>query len=366
MYPARRPLARVSGVSQRRGFDHPVRGHENRHTGSMRRVVALAALLAPTVAHADATVTITLNQLGMEEAARLGLSVPQLIADAEARIDELYSVSRLPTLLRNFGDAAAFQQRASSIDYDVDANDLHLGFSATGVNGDIAIGTTNEWVGSALTYSALAGVNLGRWNHPKWSIFANGFYHTTTVYSLEGGLLALGAHVQYKVVPPTQPAGARWMGVDLTTGLEYGRWTVGNIQNIESHFTARGPNDYRTVHMSSAGTLEVLSSTVTVPLEVSTGVRLGGGFVLFAGGGVSFTGGESTITASLNSLLTINADRQPIGNAIIVGEGASSPSTANVYALGGLAIHTRHVRVFLNFAKSPGELAVSIGTRAVF
>ena len=115
-----------------------------------------------------------------------------------------------------------------------------------------------------------------------------------------------------------------------------------------------------------SGTLDVLSTTYTLPIEVTTGVRLVDVISLYGGGGVAFTGGNSSILAQLDSLLTINHDRLPIGNAIITGSGENDPSAASVHALAGFAIHTRHARVFLQGAFAPGELAVTLGLRMAF
>lgn len=330
----------------------------------MRCLVVLLGLAQAATASAQSTVTVTLNQRGQDVAEELGLSVPDLIAHAEQRIDELYRVSRIDQLLRSFANAAAFAQRGVGTDYDVDAGDILVGGAASGVHGDVAIGTTNKLLGGSFyNFSVLAGVNLGRWKHPRWTTFASGYYHSMTIRGLEGHLLTLAAHVQYQLVPPTRPGNARWTGVAVTTGLEYARWTVGTASSIESHFTAQGTTKHRTIHMSSTGTLDVLTSTASVPIEVTTGVRLLGVLSLYGGGGVAFTTGDSTITAELDSVLSINSDHLPIGNAVITGSGESSPSAASAHALAGIAVHTRHVRVSLQGAFAPSELSVSLGVR---
>ncbi len=332
----------------------------------MRRLVTALCLARAVTAHADANVTVTLNQQGEDLAAELGLSIPDMIATAEARIDELYRVSRIDELLRSFANTAAFAQRGLGADYDVDPNDIFVGVGAAGVHGDVAIGTTNELLGgSIVNFSVLTGVNLGRWNVPRWTVFANGFYETTTIHGLKGHLLTLGAHAQYQVVQPTRKAHARWTGVAVTGGLEYAKWTVGTASSIESHFFAMGSIKGASIHMSSTGTLDVDTTTVSIPIEVTTGARLLGVLSVYGGGGVSLATGDSTINAQLDSLLTINADNIPVGNATISGSGESSPSTLGVHALAGLLVHTRHARVFLQGAVAPGELSASLGVRIV-
>jgi hypothetical protein len=250
----------------------------------------------------------------------------------------------------------------------MDTNDIVVGLAAGGVHGDVAIGTTNSLLGGSIVNGGLmAGVNLGRWNLPRWSAFAGGFYEQTTVHGLTGHLLTLGAHAQLQAVPGRSRGHAHWTGVAVTTGVEYARWSVGEASNstIESHFTAEGPSEHVTIHMSSTGTLDVLTTTYTVPVEVTTGGRFG--FLgIYGGGGIDFTTGQSAITAQLSSVLSINHDHFPVGDAVITGSGESTPSAVSVHALVGAAIHTRHFRLFLQGAFASGETAASLGVRGAF
>jgi hypothetical protein len=332
----------------------------------MRRALLLAVLAHADAARADSSVVVTLNAQGEQLASDLGLSVPDMIQTARAKIDELYKVSRLGDLLRGFADTAAMAQRGLGVDYDPDPGDILFGASGGAIHGDVAIGTTNDLLGgSIVNFAVMTGVNLGRWNHPRWTVFANGFYEATTIRDLDGTLLTLGAHVQYRVVPPTSPSRARWLGVVATTGLEHASWTVGTATggSIESHFTAQGTNGFKTIHMSSTGTLDVDISTITVPLEITTGVRFLDTIAIYGGGGVDLTTGSSTVVAQLDSVLSINADQLPVGNAVITGSDSNSPNALSVHALVGLAVHTRHVRVALQGLFAPGETAVNIGLR---
>jgi hypothetical protein len=117
--------------------------------------------------------------------------------------------------------------------------------------------------------------------------------------------------------------------------------------------------------MSSTGTLDVVTTTVGVPIEVTTGVRLLHVLTLYTGGGFALTTGSSTIDAQLQSELSINSDNLPVGSATISGNGESSPSTASVHAIVGAMIHTRYARVFAQGTFAPGELAVALGLRVV-
>ncbi len=332
----------------------------------MRRTLLLAVLAHAATAGADSSVVVTLNAQGEQLAQDIGLSVPELIATSKLKIDELYKLSRLPSLLRSFANTAAVSQRGLGVDYDPDSGDVLIGATAGGIHGDVAIGTTNELLGgSIVNFAVMSGVNLGRWKHPRWTVFANGFYEATTIHNLDGTLLTLGAHVQYKVLPASRPGHIRWIGVSATTGLEYANWTVGTTSggSIESHFVAQGSIDRSSIHMSSTGTLDVNTSTTSVPIELTTGVRLFDTLVFYGGGGLDLTAGSSGIVAQLTSALTINENNLPVGTAVITGTDSSSASPVTVHALVGFEIHTRHVRVAFQGAVAPGETAVNVGLR---
>lgn len=331
----------------------------------MRGVLCLLLATAST-ARADSSVEITLNAEGQALADQIGFSAPDLIATSKTKIDELYRLSQFPRLLTAFADTAATAQAGLGVDYDPDANDILIGASAGGIHGDVAIGTTNELLGgSILNFAVMTGVNLGRWNHPRWTVFGNGFYEATTIHDLDGTLLTMGAHVQYRVLPPTRPGHVRWTGLSATSGLEYASWTVGTATggSIESHYVVMGSKDRASIHMSSTGTLDVDVTTVRVPLEVSTGVRFFDVIALYAGGGLDLTTGTSEIVAQLTSALSINADNLPIGTAVITGSESDAPTPVTAHAFGGFAIHGRHVRVSFQGLISPDELAVSFGLR---
>lgn len=317
-------------------------------------------------------VTVTLNEEGATAAERLNVSVPELAQRAHDRIEELYKVARLDELLNAFADTGSFSQRGLGVDYDVDPGDILVGIAVAGVHADVAIGTENTLLGgSIVNINLMTGVNLARWARPRWTLFANGFYESTTIRGLTGNLLTLGSHVQYKAIPGTRRGALHWTGVAVTTGLEYAKWRIGEVAGtpIDSRFSAEGNDggvvERYTIHMSSTGTLDVTSTTLTIPLEVTTGIRVGV-FALYGGGGIDLTAGSSEIVAELDSTLSYTADRIPIGTAIITGSGENGPTPLTAHALAGIAVHTRHVRAFLQGAVSPAVVGVAIGTRGAF
>lgn len=326
---------------------------------------ALAVVVLAGAAHAESKVTITLNQQGREMADQIGASVPMVIADAQGRIDALFELNGLPRLLNSFANTGAFANHALGVDYQPDPGDLMFGIVAdSAIASDAGLSSDKVFSATVINYGLIAGANLGRWHHPRWTVSANGSYASTTIRGLSGHLLSGGAHVQYLVLPGPARGAVRWTGLAATTGLEHSRWEIGLASTLNTHITVTGTRDHATVDMASNGTLTVVSTTTAVPLEVTTGVMFGNAFGVYGGGGLTFTGGTATVTAQLDTLLTINADDLPIGTAQITASDSNGPNSATVHALAGVQLHTDHVHVFLQGLIAPDERGVSLGVRA--
>jgi hypothetical protein len=317
-------------------------------------------VLAALLFVADSTVTVTLNAQGQALAQQFGQSEQQMVDKVKAGIDSIYQTAHIEGLLRAFANTAAFADRSAGVAYLVDRGDVTVGALATGaLSSDAALGTGTFVGGAIVNLGVTAGVNLGRWDQPAWTVFANGFYESQTVHGLDGHLTTTGVHVQRKVVPARE----HWSGVDVTGGLEYARWTIGEAMPIHTHFTVTGnANQKKTIDYLAAGTLDVRADTYTVPIEVTTGVRVGV-LGLYGGAGVDLTFGSSDISAVLDGDLTVNTEMTPIGTAKITASGSSGPDTVSVHALGGIELHTRYMRVYLQGAIAPSEDAVTFGLR---
>jgi hypothetical protein len=308
----------------------------------------------------DSTVTVMLNAQGQDLAQQLGQSEQQMVEKIQDGIDSVYQVAHVQALLRAFANTAAFSDRSSGVAYLVDRNDILVGAVATGaLSSDASLGTGTFVGGAIVNVGLTAGVNLGRWDHEAWTVFANGFYESQEIHGLDGKLTTLGVHVQRVVVP----AHGHWTGVAATTGFEYARWTVGEAAPIHTHFTLTGDGDQRkTIDFLAQGTLDVRADTYAFPIEATTGVLLGPiGF--YGGGGLDVTAGSSDINAVLQGDMTINKDPINIGTAMITASGSDGPSAVSAHALAGVELHTRHVRLYVQGAIAPAQEAVSIGLR---
>ncbi|HTR56327.1 MAG TPA: hypothetical protein VMJ10_36890, partial [Kofleriaceae bacterium] len=287
------------------------------------RAFVVAAVVMPAAARADTpSVMVTLNAAGDQLAAEYGQSESELIMKAQASIENIYQTENLPTLLNAFANTAAFAARGLGADYMSDPDRWVFGVAATGALAtDVSLGSSSHVVaGAVVNIGGLAGTSLARWGAPSWTVFANGSYEATTIRGLSGSLLTGGAHVQAKIVRPSPPGTVRWIGLDVTSGLDVADWNVGASAPIKINFHVTSDTDpsmYHTVDLASTGTLQVKARTYSVPVELTTGVLFWDTLGVYAGGGIDLTVGQSEIDAALSGTLTIDNDMEPIGMATI-------------------------------------------------
>jgi hypothetical protein len=142
---------------------------------------------------------------------------------------------------------------------------------------------------------------------------------------------------------------------------------VGRADVIPSRFHISNATDDRSIHMESTGDLTVEARTTAVPIEVSTGVRLGRVFGVYVAGGIDLTTGTTTITAALESQLSEFKDNPiQLGEATINAQGSSGPSGLTTHMLGGVELHTKHFRMFTQGVVASGQVGVAFGMRAGF
>jgi hypothetical protein len=332
----------------------------------------LAVLACPTLALGDANVTVALTPEGNALALASGTSPMQLAADIKAKVDRAYQTGDVPGFLRAFTDATAFSQRGLAVDYVSVPSSFIIG-----LGGNVAVASKDvldadaPTAGAAANLGVMLGANLADWGLPRWTVFANGFYNSASTDRLSGNLTSAGAHAQVKLLQAARDQGVarafRWTGVDVTSGIEYTRWSLDANRGLVNDFTVGAGAGEIDMRLTSNGRFELTSDAVTVPVEVSTGFRVLGLLSLYGGLGIDFTAGNSTIDAALTGeVRTQDASSTDIGSVSITAEGDNSASPAALHALLGAQLNLWKLKIFLqgNAAQTPAA-SVSFGLRLV-
>jgi hypothetical protein len=338
----------------------------------MRRALLVVMLVLPAVAHAQATVTVNLSPQGQALATSIGTSSTQLAADIQKQVNAAYDTTNLGGFVRSFADATTFAQRGLGVDY------MSLpGSFIIGVGGQIALATDGDLnpsqsstAGFAANFSIMLGLNLKAYDHPKWTLFVNGFYENGSTDRLNGAITTAGGHVQYRLVDAQVDQGVeaailRWGGLDLTSGIEYTRWAFAANDNITNNYTVSESGGSANLTVDSTGTFNFKSNALTVPIELTTGFRLVELFSFYGGVGFDFTEGKAYLDANLNGTMK-TPDGTNVGTVTISGTASNTASPGNFYGLAGVQINLWALKIFSQVNLSPEPAAsLAFGLRLV-
>jgi len=339
--------------------------------------VAVATLGFAAPARADGEVAVTLTPEGEELGTALGVTPDQLAQQLEDTIDEMYRVQRADEFLRAFADATSFSNRGIGVDYASNADGLMFGLAA---NLAVAVGdlgveerdAEHPVAGVAANLAIMGGVNLERFDQPRLTLYGNGFWRRGAYEQLDGSITSVGVHAQYQVLGETRGNKAlvfQWSGLTLTGGLELARWAFGLEDSIDTDYTIDGDTDADAT-LSSTGRFDLTSTTVTVPLEATTGVRILYLLSVYGGVGIDLQAGTSTLDADLDGTMTAIDPRDDsevdLGTADITIDGSSSPSVGKLRGLLGVQVNFWKLKVFVQANAMPFRAAsVAAGLRVV-
>lgn len=262
--------------------------------------------------------------------------------------------------LQSFGDATSFAARGTGVDYASNSELFTLGI-AGGVAVDVD-GVTNDndfSAGAGGTFTIMGGLNLARWGHRELSLFGNFFHSSNDDGVLRGGLLSMGAHAQYKLFQPTKGLKrllVQWGGIDLTGGLELSRWRLSVGGDIGTSFELEGAaGTSATLDGAVNGRFGLSTTTVVLPLEVTTNLRLLYLLGLYVGGGLDLQVGRSSVEASLGGTVTttLDGDERTIATVQVTADEGRRPSIVQAHALLGLQLNMWKLKLFVQGTMMP-------------
>lgn len=317
-------------------------------------------------------------------------STDQLNEIIRSQVSNLFQVSNVGAFLRDFQNAQAFSSKGLGVDYASETTLVEVGATlSVASNVDKAYKPSGSYSdppisGGGANFSLMGGLGLGLFGLDQVMLFGNWFRGSATLGQLSGSYNNWGVHGQLRLLGPSRKMSAtnfliRWGGIAITSGADYSRMTVNASAKkaLGSSFVlpsqAEGVPD-ASVNIQSEGTLtfSLQQTTWTVPLEVTTSLRLLSLVTVYGGIGVDFQlGGGSDMVLDMESgTLTGKVAGNSVGDlgtAQIRVSQHVDPSPARFREIFGLQLGIFDVvRLFLqvnNSPSSPSLTSLAVGAR---
>ncbi len=309
-------------------------------------IALLLAALMPT-AHA-VEVTIDVDSAAAQAAGLDPAQVESAIADAAT---SQLNLAAHQAWLSDMVQAAALSARGMGVDYATNPQRFWVGGSlGSAVHGDrYRLSRDPEELpegGFAFQAMAAAGVNLGILSGKKsflrrFVASVNGMSVANSKEPFAGRLYNYGAHLQFKVINRPVTAGVvEWGGLDLTGGYEVATYRLG--------LGAELPVATDGLAWTATGTYDVRSEVDSVPIELSTNLRLLAA-TLYAGVAYDLNlSGDVTSTIELGGPIEaeVNGDTYELGTVTISHSDRATPPEASQRLFAGVQANVLMVKAY--------------------
>jgi hypothetical protein len=285
-------------------------------------------------------------------AAGLGMTGDQLAQQLVSQVDGLFQTTNMNSFLRDFQNAQSFSAKGLGVDYASEATLVEAGATLSlASNVDKAYRPSGSYTdppvsGGGANFSIMGGLGLGVFGLDPVMIFGNWFKGSASLGQLDGKYQNWGFHGQVRLLGPSRGTSAvkmlvRWGGIAVTSGVDYSHLTLSAQKAVSSTFNVvQGAP----VTVRSTGNLifTVDQTTYSVPLEVTTSVRLLSLITLYGGLGLDWQlGGGSNMKIGMNANLSGNYQGTTyanLGTATINGSGHVNPSPARLREILGVQL----------------------------
>lgn len=324
-------------------------------------------------------------------AGALGASDPQQITnDILSQVSNIFQVADVGAFLKDFQNTQAFSSKGLGVDYASEATLAEVGATLSFATN--ASKSYNKPSGSytdpmplssgGLNFSLMGGLGLGLIGLDPVMIFGNWFKGSASIGQLDGSYDNWGVHGQIRLLGPSRKVSAtsflvRWGGIAITSGADYSRMTLNARKDLQSTFTLPAyslgvPQGSVSIQNQGTLTFSLQQTTWTVPLEITTSLRLLSLVTIYGGFGLDFQlGGGSDLDINMTSgNLTGKVGTTTVsdlGTAAIMVKQHASPSTARFREILGVQVGIFDVlRLFVqvnNTPSSPSLTSVAAGLR---
>lgn len=331
---------------------------------------ALMFLITAALSPAAMAQSITIN-VDPDLAAQAGLDAPTVEADLKDIGRGDLQLEDLSGFMSQMANAAVLSTKGMGVDYATNPQRFVVGGSVgSAVSGaGVQLGRGGKTVpegGFAFQVTGMAGVNLGVFAEDESAlrrvmVYANGMMLTTAMDPFEGTLINAGGHVAVQLVRPDGRGGLlEWGGLTLTSGYEY--------TSYEMTLTRAIPIDAGQVRWDATGRYDMKADASSIPLELSTNLRVSV-VTAYLGGGVDLNqGSDATSEISLGGDInaTIDGDTLRLGDATAKAGLTGSGDMVMPRGFVGLQINILPVKVYgqLNFTTDTGLERFGFGANA--
>jgi hypothetical protein len=363
----------------------------------MKRIIFVSMLVFATLAPCERSalaqvcsannfVCITPNQANLDTfASGLGMSSDQLTSRLLEQVDGLFQASNVGSFLKDFQNAQSFSTKGLGVDYASEATLAEIGATFSfASNLDKAYKPSGSYTdpplsGGGLNFSLMGGLGLGLIGLDPVMLFGNWFKGSASLGQLDGDYQNWGLHGQLRLLGPSRSISAtkllvRWGGIAITSGADYSRLTISTNKQIKSTLSVPsdiGPSGAVAFASDVNGNLNftVSQTTWSVPLEVTTSLRLLSLVTVYGGFGMDFQlgGGSDMHIAMDNASVTNKASGANLGTVSVHVDGHANPSTARLREIVGVQLSFMDlVRLFAQAnvtGDSPVLTSIALGLR---
>ena len=322
----------------------------------MKRRTLLPTIVLATLAlagrSAHAQVTITPGPDADAFAASIGMTTADLVNQLSTQVNQLFQVANVNSFLKDFQNAQSFSTKGLGVDYASEATLAEVGATLSfASNVDKAYKPSGSYTdppikGGGANFSLMGGVGGGLVGFDPLMVFGNWFKGSASLGQLSGSYHNWGLHGQIRLLGPSRKMSAvkmlvRWGGIAITSGADYSHLSLSQTNQITSNVY---PVPGAPVSVSSSGplTFTVDQTTWSVPLEVTTSLRLLSLVTVYGGLGFDWQlGGGSNLKIGMNATMSgkyLGASYANLGTATINASGNVKPSAAQVREIVGLQL----------------------------
>ena len=252
-------------------------------------LVALLLVIGVGVARPARAVDLTVQldpNTSSQFAQLIGVGVEPLRKAIEDQLRQYFQLYRLGDFLKEYGDGQSFTNRGLGVDYASDFDYFMFGvagnaaFNANTVFGDRPF---NQWYDSrGVNVTIMGGLNLGMIGLDNITLYTNYFLLKHKMGPFEARTNNFGFHLQLQLWKPegTSLVGKlfRWGGLDITTGVEQEKgviWLNGVLSaTVPLQQVLANATPGSTMKLDATGDISFYTRAVTMPIEVTTNLRI--------------------------------------------------------------------------------------------